>query len=32
MSMDVGVRKIDGNTLDTYEIVGAAFLMIDKAN
>ena len=29
---NVGVQKIDGTTLDTFEIVVAAFLMTDKAN
>ena len=28
---DVGAQKIDGNTLDTYEMVVAAFLVTDKA-
>ena len=29
---DVGAKKIDGTTLDTYEIVVAAFLVMDKTN
>ena len=29
---DVGVQKIDGTTLDTYEIVVVVFLVKDKAN
>ena len=29
---DVGTQKINGTTLDTYEMVVANFLMIDKAN
>ena len=29
---DVGVQKIDGTTLDIYEIVVVAFLMTEKAN
>ena len=29
---DVGAQKIDGTTLDTYEMVVAAFLVEDKAN
>ena len=29
---DIGEQKIDGITLDTYEIVVVAFLIIDKAN
>ena len=32
MLFDVGVQKIDGTTLDTYEIVVVAFLVMDKAN
>ena len=30
--IDVGTQKIDGTTLDTYAIVVAVFLMMDKAN
>ena len=30
--IDVKAEKIDGNTLNTYEIVVAAFLVTDKAN
>ena len=30
--IDVGAQKIDGTMLDTYEIVVAAFLLINKAN
>lgn len=26
---DVGTQKIDGNTLDTYEMIVVAFLVID---
>ena len=29
---DVGVQKIDGITLDTYRMVVAAFLVVEKAN
>ena len=29
---DVGAQKIDGNTLDTYGMVAAAFSVLDKAN
>ena len=32
MPFDVGAQKIDGTTLDTYEIVVAAFSVTDKAN
>ena len=31
-SIDVGAQKIDGTTLDTYEMVVAAFSMVNKAN
>ena len=31
-AIDVGVQKIDGTTLDTHEIVVAAFSVTDKAN
>ena len=31
-STDVRVQKIDGTTLDIYEIVVAVFLMVNKAN
>ena len=29
---DIGVQKIDDTTLDTYEVVVAAFLVTDKIN
>ena len=29
---DVGVQKVDGIMLDTYEMVVAAFSIVDKAN
>ena len=30
-AIDVGVQKMNGTTLDTYEMVVAAFLVTDKA-
>lgn len=31
-SIDVGAQKVEGNILDTYEMIVSAFLIIDKAN